>query len=329
VSSKFIGVILTLVGALGLRESAPPAPVANVTISCLRQSIAVGEACPIRLVVTPASEMVRFDRTDLVSVKSFVASKHDHKGQWVEVPEPPAAGPIELRRGESFSMDVRVMLPATLTQSPSAVFVEWVGAGPLDGLRSNQITVQVRPDTNPTATLETSEGTIALELWPDKAPNHVANLLTLAKKGFYDGLTFHRVIPNFMVQTGDPLGNGTGDPGYKIAAEFNDMPFVKGTLGMARASAPDSAGSQFFVCVADHHDLDRQYTAFGRVIEGQEIADKISMVPSDTQHGNKPYKDVVLKKVTVTMPATYALPEVKKVEAAGAESKPASRTEPK
>src|SRR5262249_11844128 len=162
---------------------------------------------------------------------------------------------------------------------------------------SNEINISVREDKNPTVALTTSEGTIVLELWPDKAPNHVANLITLAKSGFYDGRLFHRVIPNFMVQTGCPLGTGTGDPGYKIAAEFNEAPFAKGVLGMARSADNDSAGSQFFICVADSPEvksLDHKYTAFGKVIEGQDIADKISMVPRDTQKGDRPFKDVTL-----------------------------------
>ena len=224
-------------------------------------------------------------------------------------------------------------LPAELTKNPSALLVQWVGTGGLAGVRSNELNVAVRAEQNPTVTLETGEGTIVLELWPDKAPNHVANFLTLAQKGFYDGRIFHRVIPNFMVQTGCPLGTGMGDAGYKIAAEFNDAPYVKGVLGMARSDTPDSAGSQFFICVADSpqvKSLEKQYTAFGRVIEGQEIADKISMVARDTQKGDRPFKDVPLKKVTASLPASYVLPPVKKVGMAakprGAESETRKET---
>jgi peptidyl-prolyl cis-trans isomerase B (cyclophilin B) len=147
------------------------------------------------------------------------------------------------------------------------------------------------------ATLVTSLGTMQLELWPDKAPLHVANFQRLAGEGFYDDLVFHRVIPDFMIQTGCPLGNGTGGPGWTVKAEFNSASFRKGTLGMARSQDPNSAGSQFFVCVADCAWLDGQYTAFGRVTEGQEVADAISKVPRDGQ--DRPLEDIRLTSVSV------------------------------
>jgi peptidyl-prolyl cis-trans isomerase B (cyclophilin B) len=147
------------------------------------------------------------------------------------------------------------------------------------------------------ATIETSLGTIEVELWHDKAPRHVDNFKELADAGFYDDLVFHRVIPDFMVQTGCPNGTGTGGPGWTIDAEFSDAAFAKGTLGMARAQDPNSAGSQFFICVADARWLDRQYTAFGRVTGGQEIADAISQVPRDAR--DRPREDVALVRVTV------------------------------
>jgi peptidyl-prolyl cis-trans isomerase B (cyclophilin B) len=147
------------------------------------------------------------------------------------------------------------------------------------------------------ATIETSLGAIELELWPDKAPQHVANFKELADAGFYDELVFHRVIPEFMVQTGCPNGTGMGGPGWTVTAEFNDASFTKGTLGMARGSDPHSAGSQFFVCVADATWLNGQYTAFGRVTSGQEVADAISRVPRDGR--DRPREDVIMNRVTV------------------------------
>ena len=140
------------------------------------------------------------------------------------------------------------------------------------------------------AIIETRLGEIELEFFADKAPGHVKNFVDLAKKGFYDGTTFHRVIPDFMIQGGDPntrdpkgsRGNhGTGGPGYQIKAEFNDTPHKRGVLSMARSSSPDSAGSQFFICVKDSAFLDRQYTAFGRVVRGIEVADQIVKQPRD------------------------------------------------
>ena len=138
------------------------------------------------------------------------------------------------------------------------------------------------------AVIETKFGNIELKFFPEAAPNHVNNFIELAKKGFYDGTTFHRVIPGFMIQGGDPNSknpdkskHGMGGPGYTIKAEFNDKPHKRGTLSMARAANPDSAGSQFFICVADAPFLNRQYTVFGEVVSGMEVADKIVSQPRD------------------------------------------------
>ena len=138
------------------------------------------------------------------------------------------------------------------------------------------------------AIIETKFGTITLRFFPDAAPGHVKNFIDLAKKGFYDGTTFHRVIPGFMIQGGDPNSknpdkgtHGMGGPGYTIKAEFNDRPHKRGTLSMARAGHPDSAGSQFFICVKDAPFLDRQYTAFGEVVSGMEVVDTIVAQPRD------------------------------------------------
>jgi len=138
------------------------------------------------------------------------------------------------------------------------------------------------------AIIETKFGNIELRFFPDVAPQHVDNFIDLAKKGVFDGTTFHRVIPKFMIQGGDPNSknpdrskHGTGGPGYTIKAEFNEKPHKRGTLSMARAAHPDSAGSQFFICVADSFFLDKKYTAFGEVVSGMEVADKIVSQPRD------------------------------------------------
>ena len=138
------------------------------------------------------------------------------------------------------------------------------------------------------AIIETKFGNITLKFFPDVAPGHVKNFIDLAKKGFYDGTTFHRVIPGFMIQGGDPNSkdankskHGQGGPGYTIKAEFNDKPHKRGTLSMARAGHPDSAGSQFFICVKDSPFLDKQYTVFGEVESGIEVVDKIVSQPRD------------------------------------------------
>jgi len=138
------------------------------------------------------------------------------------------------------------------------------------------------------AVIETKFGNIELKFFPNVAPNHVNNFIELAKKGFYDGTTFHRVIPGFMIQGGDPNSkdpdksrHGMGGPGHSVKAEFNSTPHKRGILSMARSAQPDSAGSQFFICVADAPFLDRQYTAFGEVVSGMDAADKIVNQPRD------------------------------------------------
>ncbi len=138
------------------------------------------------------------------------------------------------------------------------------------------------------AVIETKFGSITLKFFPDVAPGHVKNFIDLARKGSYNGTTFHRVIPGFMIQGGDPntknpdrSKHGMGGPGYTIKAEFNEKPHKRGTLSMARAGHPDSAGSQFFICVKDSPSLDRNYTVFGEVESGMEAADKIVSQPKD------------------------------------------------
>jgi peptidyl-prolyl cis-trans isomerase B (cyclophilin B) len=130
----------------------------------------------------------------------------------------------------------------------------------------------------PQVELDTEYGTMTVELWNDVAPKHAANFTRLVDEGFYDGLTFHRIIPEFVIQGGCPRGDGTGGPGWTVKAEFNDRKHVKGVLSMARSSDPNSAGSQFFICLGREHckHLDGQYTAFGAVIDGIEVVDQIA-----------------------------------------------------
>ena len=154
------------------------------------------------------------------------------------------------------------------------------------------------------ATIETNFGTIRFKLLPELAPEHVRNFENLAKNGFYDGTLFHRVIPGFMIQGGDPNTKtdnkgswGMGGPGYSIKAEFSSRSHRRGIVSMARSNDPDSAGSQFFIVVQDSTFLDRQYTVFGEVTEGMDIADKIVMLQRD---GNDcPKQEAKMTKVTV------------------------------
>lgn len=157
---------------------------------------------------------------------------------------------------------------------------------------------------NPIITFEINNGkTIKAELYPEIAPNTVNNFISLVKKGFYDGICFHRVISGFMIQGGDPLGNGTGGPGYSIKGEFasngvkNDLKHARGVLSMARAMNPNSAGSQFFIMHEDAPYLDGQYAAFGKVIEGIEVVDEIANTKTD--YSDRPYDDVIMNTVTV------------------------------
>jgi peptidyl-prolyl cis-trans isomerase B (cyclophilin B) len=159
------------------------------------------------------------------------------------------------------------------------------------------------------AVMETSEGTMVIEFWPDVAPNTVDNFKKLARKGFYDGTAFHRIMKGFMIQGGDPNTKdpakesmyGTGGPGYQIKAEFNDRKHVKGVISMARSRDPDSAGSQFFICHGTASNLDRQYTAFGKLIQGEDVLDKIANTPVAVRNGenSKPTKRVSLVKVQI------------------------------
>ena len=173
-------------------------------------------------------------------------------------------------------------------------------------------------EKNPVATFEMENGAkMVAELYPDKAPNTVNNFIALANAGFYDGLIFHRVIPGFMIQGGDPNGNGMGGPGYTIRGEFsgngfekNDLIHQTGVLSMARAMDPNSAGSQFFIMVAPAPHLDGQYAAFGQVYENVEEAIRISEVKTDWN--DKPKEPVVIRRIRVeTFGVDYPEPEKK------------------
>jgi peptidyl-prolyl cis-trans isomerase B (cyclophilin B) len=258
-------------------------------------------------------------RDSLVGSKTLVCAKpappgEERKGVWASFEGKARRGRIgPLQPGERFIMTARVRLPEELTASPGVINLQWVGTrGPLKGLRSNELQISVREGTTPICTLDTSEGAIVFEMLPDLAPNHVANLIELAQKGFYDGILFHRVAPNFMVQCGCPEGTGQGGPGYSIAAEFGDTEFKKGVVGMARTSEPDSAGSQFFICVADSPHLNGKYTAFGRVIHGQNVADAISRKPC-RPGSERPTEDVVIRSVHIDLPPGYDNPGVNKI----------------
>jgi peptidyl-prolyl cis-trans isomerase B (cyclophilin B) len=160
------------------------------------------------------------------------------------------------------------------------------------------------------AHITTTEGEMVLEFWPDVAPKTVENFKTLAKKGFYDGTCFHRIIKGFMIQGGDPLTKdaskesqwGTGGPGHTVKAEFNDRPHQRGVISMARSNHPDSAGSQFFICDGDASFLDRQYTAFGKLIQGEDVLAKMAATPvgpGGSGECSKPQKRVGVVSVKI------------------------------
>jgi peptidyl-prolyl cis-trans isomerase B (cyclophilin B) len=161
------------------------------------------------------------------------------------------------------------------------------------------------PAANEVAVIKTTEGDMIVEFWSDAAPKTIENFKTLAKKGFYDGTCFHRVIKGFMIQGGDPLTKdpgkedawGTGGPGYQIKAEFNDHSHKRGVLSMARSASPDSAGSQFFICHGDPAFLDHQYTTFGKLIKGDDVLEKIGTTPTHPQ--DRPDKRMGIISITI------------------------------
>jgi len=187
------------------------------------------------------------------------------------------------------------LLNITLALFLTLMFTSSVSAGPVnkkltEPVKNEFTKKEIKKMSETKAVIETNFGNIELKFYPDVAPNHVNNIIELAKKGFYDGTTFHRVIPGFMIQGGDPNSkdpdkskHGMGGPDHSVAAEFNDKPHKRGTLSMARSASPDSAGSQFFICVADSSFLDGKYTAFGEVVSGMDVSDKIVSQPRDSR----------------------------------------------
>ena len=149
------------------------------------------------------------------------------------------------------------------------------------------------------AVIETNMGMIKLKFYPDVAPNHCRNFIRLAKDGFYDNLIFHRVIKGFMIQGGCPQGTGMGGPGWNVDAEFSQRKHLKGTLSMARSTDPNSAGSQFFICLEPQPGLDGKYTVFGQVIEGQDVVDKIGDLPTDPR--DRPQQEAKMERVYIEM----------------------------
>jgi peptidyl-prolyl cis-trans isomerase B (cyclophilin B) len=172
-------------------------------------------------------------------------------------------------------------------------------------------------NNNEVAVIKTAQGEMVVEFWPDVAPKTVENFKKLAQKGYYDGTAFHRIVKGFMIQGGDPLTKdqsaesrwGTGGPGYQIKAEFNDKSHVRGVLSMARSQNPDSAGSQFFICLGDAKFLDKQYTAFGRIIKGDDVLGKIGETPTGPSGGgerSKPLARVGVESIKIVTAESVA-----------------------
>ena len=168
----------------------------------------------------------------------------------------------------------------------------------------------MNPVSNEVAIMKTSEGEMVFQFWSDAAPNTIENFKKLARAGFYDGTVFHRIIKGFMIQGGDPNTKdpgkesqyGTGGPGYQIKAEFNDHPHERGVLSMARSASPDSAGSQFFICLASVSHLDHNYTTFGKLIKGDDVLGKIGNTPvtnNSSGEMSKPTKGVVIESIKI------------------------------
>jgi len=177
-------------------------------------------------------------------------------------------------------------------------------------IRSEDETKPMNPSANEVAVIKTSEGDMVIRFWKDAAPNTIENFKKLARAGFYKGTIFHRIVKDFMIQGGDPLSKdpskegryGEGGPGYKIKAEFNDHPHERGVISMARESDPNSAGSQFFICLASVPRLDHQYATFGKLIKGDDVLEKIgdtSVTRNSMGEMSKPTKRVVIEKIDI------------------------------
>lgn len=194
--------------------------------------------------------------------------------------QPDEAKPKEKMEGESKSMTKPEEKPmqAAEPEDPKAPYKN----------------IKFAEGEKPVVVMETSMGTITIELWPDVAKKHCQSFVYLINKGFYDSLTFHRIVPGFVIQGGDPLGNGTGGPGYNVPAEFSNKPHEDGILSMARSNDPNSAGSQFFICLGRLTKLDNNYTVFGKVTDGLDVVHKIEKVETK---GERPTTPVYMTKV--------------------------------
>ena len=188
------------------------------------------------------------------------------------------------------------------TVQTSAKAVADIAPNPADSLASK--TFPIRSKDNAIVTIETDYGKMILELYRDVAPAHADSFVARTKAGFYNGLIFHRIIDNFMIQGGDPQGNGTGNAGYFLPAEFNELPHQDGTLSMARGPSPNSGSCQFFICLARNRstqNLDKQYTVFGQLLKGYNVLHAIGSLPVEAAGGrgekSKPLEEVVMRKV--------------------------------
>jgi len=189
--------------------------------------------------------------------------------------------------------------PATAPAATAAPAAPAAAAAPAAGTPLTKDADQLTPAEieKLQAVIETNQGVIKFKFFPKEAPNHCRNFIKLAQKGFYNGLIFHRVIKGFMIQGGDPNGNGSGGPGYHINAEFSQLPHLKGTVSMARTPDPNSAGSQFFICLEATPQLNGQYSVFGQVTSGQDVVDKIGATQTGPQ--DRPVEPQVMNKVWI------------------------------
>jgi cyclophilin family peptidyl-prolyl cis-trans isomerase len=223
-----------------------------------------------------------------------------------------AKGSTDVPTGGSPSIDIRNLYPELATPGSHILFAVPKGAAPASFV-GTPLVIEVLTDKHQGgvlvdrveplqyAIMTTDQGSLKMIFYYDSAPNAVESFLRLASQGFYDGLTFHRIVPGFVIQGGDPRGDGTGGPGYSVDAEFSDRPHEEGVLSMARASDPNSAGSQFFVCLdyKQTQQLDHNYTAFGKVIEGMDAVKKIAAAPLADPENGKPTTPQVIQKVEV------------------------------
>jgi cyclophilin family peptidyl-prolyl cis-trans isomerase len=276
-------------------------PETVLELSAAKAKVTVGEEIRLRVVLTRKKgrpieiHALRFGR-DSVSLRvqaggavhtltRIYGEITEKPGTTEQVLEPVPAPPQMLVRGTPQTLDLPVLAVRAGPVTFQAVYrglPEELGV-----IESSTVEIEVLPAASGRtlgAVVETTEGTIGLELWPDRAMNTVTEFLSLAKEGFYDGLTFHRVLPGYLVQGGDPNGNGTGGPGYYLPDEPDpDAKHVKGVVSLARIPGiPDTGGSQFFLLLRDDPRLDGRYTAFGRVVEGMDVLAKLAARPVET-----------------------------------------------